>query len=106
MCMTMKTVSVTLGPLGSGFCFLWLLSSNANRTLVLVRFEEENRYVMSSVACNTHWIFLFHLLSAMFDTPSYQSKCRAKELRNILENVRLFLVPTSELCCSVGSGWR
>lgn len=78
MCMITKTVSVSLGPLGNAFCFLWMLSSKPNRNLVLMMFKEENRYVVSNVTYNIHWIFLFHLLSAMFDTPSYQTKYRVK----------------------------
>lgn len=42
---------------------------------------------MSSVACTIHWIFLFHLLSGMFDTLSYQTKYRVKKLRNILDKL-------------------
>lgn len=71
MCMIVKAVTVSLGPLGMCFVFCGCSAGLTNRSLVLVMLKEEDRYDVSSVPCNIHWIFLFHLLSGMFDTPSY-----------------------------------
>lgn len=61
----------------TGECVLFSVGAH-KESLVLGMLTEESRYVMSSVPCNIHWIFLFHLLSGMFDTPSYQAKYRVK----------------------------